>query len=81
MDYRSGAAGRAPWLGAAPLLELVLESGGRLLVRPSGTEPKLKLYGHVRGVVTERSEYAAALREARRFASALLAELAGVLQL
>ncbi|MDF3070998.1 MAG: Phosphoglucomutase/phosphomannomutase, C-terminal domain, partial [Polyangiaceae bacterium] len=33
---------RAPWLGAAPLLELELDSGARLLIRPSGTEPKLK---------------------------------------
>jgi phosphomannomutase len=81
VDYRSGAEDRAAWLGAAPLLELELESGGRLLVRPSGTEPKLKLYGHVRRAVTRRSEYAAELGEARRFASALLAELAGLLQL
>jgi len=81
MDYRSGAEDRAAWLGAAPLVELELESGGRLLVRPSGTEPKLKLYGHVRRAVTQRSDYAAELGEARRFASALLAELASLLQL
>jgi phosphomannomutase len=80
-DYRRGAEQRAPWLGATPLLELELESGGRLLVRPSGTEPKLKLYGHVKRNITLRSEYAAALAEARRFASALLGELATALQL
>ncbi|RYZ03897.1 MAG: phospho-sugar mutase [Myxococcales bacterium] len=81
VDYRRGAEGRAPWLGAAPLLELSLESGARLLIRPSGTEPKLKLYGHVRRVVTQRSEYAAALAEARLFASQLLRELEQTLDL
>jgi phosphomannomutase len=81
VDYRSGAGARAPWLAAAPLLELQLESGARLFVRPSGTEPKLKLYGHVRRAVTHRAQYAAALAEARRHASELLRELEAALQL
>ncbi len=81
VDYREGAAARALWLGAAPLLELELESGGRLFVRPSGTEPKLKLYGHVRRALTQRRELGPALDEARRFASRLLAELESALQL
>lgn len=80
-DYRRHAENRPPWLAAASLLELELESGGRLLVRPSGTEPKLKLYGHVKRAITLRSDYAAALAEARRFASQLLGELADALQL
>lgn len=81
VDYRAGGASRAPWLGVAPLLELELESGGRLFVRPSGTEPKLKLYGHVRRAIHERSELAAALAEARRFASRLLEALDSTLRL
>ncbi len=36
--------GRPRWLGVADLIELELEGGGRVLARPSGTEPKLKIY-------------------------------------
>lgn len=47
-DYRTGAETRPPWLSAAPLVELEL-TGGRVLLRPSGTEPKLKIYVDLRG--------------------------------
>ncbi|HEX9767059.1 MAG TPA: phospho-sugar mutase, partial [Nitriliruptorales bacterium] len=43
-DLRTGAAGRARWLPAADLVELALGGGSRALIRPSGTEPKLKIY-------------------------------------
>lgn len=43
-DYRKGAEERPPWLGAQDLIELSLGASGRALVRPSGTEPKLKIY-------------------------------------
>ena len=43
-DYRVGAGERPGWLGATPLISLDLENGSRVLVRPSGTEPKLKIY-------------------------------------
>jgi len=42
-DYRIGAERRPRWLPATPLVEYRLD-GGRALVRPSGTEPKLKVY-------------------------------------
>jgi phosphomannomutase len=48
VDYRSGAEGRPPWLGRQDLVELSLGEKGRILVRPSGTEPKLKIYVDLR---------------------------------
>jgi phosphomannomutase len=81
IDYREGASERAPWLGAAALVELELASGARLFVRPSGTEPKLKLYGHVRREVTLRSDFRSALPQAREDAEALLRALAKRLRL
>jgi phosphomannomutase len=47
-DFRRGAEERAQWLGATPLLEFCFEGGSRVLVRPSGTEPKLKIYADYR---------------------------------
>lgn len=47
-DYRLDADKRPPWLGAQALIELTLGDDGRVLVRPSGTEPKLKIYVDLR---------------------------------
>ncbi len=43
-DYRRGAEARPRYLPAASLVELDLGERGRVLARPSGTEPKLKVY-------------------------------------
>ncbi len=43
-DYRIGAESRPRYMAATPLVELDLGARGRVLVRPSGTEPKLKIY-------------------------------------
>ena len=39
-DYKKGADG----LPASDVLKYVLEDGSSLIIRPSGTEPKLKAY-------------------------------------
>jgi len=46
-DYRIiGSAARLP---EANMLMYVLEDGSKIIVRPSGTEPKIKLYVLARG--------------------------------
>lgn len=48
VDYRRDAERRPVWLGEQALIELKLGELGRVLVRPSGTEPKLKVYVDLR---------------------------------
>jgi phosphomannomutase len=48
-DYRVGEDSRPSWLGAQDLVELAIGDEGRILVRPSGTEPKLKIYVDLSG--------------------------------
>ena len=80
VDYRNCEGAPEAWLSAAPLLELQLDDDSRLFVRPSGTEPKLKLYAHVRRNITPQGKLASELGGARRAAAALLQELAKLLQ-
>ncbi|NNC74537.1 MAG: phospho-sugar mutase, partial [Acidimicrobiia bacterium] len=53
-DFSVGADERPRWLPATSLVELSLGAQGRVLVRPSGTEPKLKIYVDLRADVGER---------------------------
>jgi phosphomannomutase len=80
VDYRTGEHAREAWLAAAPLLELTLDDESRLFVRPSGTEPKLKLYAHVKHELTPQRDLSSSLADARRAATALLHDLATLLQ-
>lgn len=43
LDYRSGQEHRPPWLPNTNMVALRMDDG-RVVVRPSGTEPKLKIY-------------------------------------
>lgn len=47
-DYRGEGEDRPEWLGEQELIELGLGDRGRMLARPSGTEPKLKVYVDLR---------------------------------
>jgi phosphomannomutase len=56
VDYRTGSEERPPWLGEQALIQLDMGSSGRILVRPSGTEPKLKIYTDLREDCGERPD-------------------------
>lgn len=69
-DYREEVELRPRWLGAQALVVFGLEGGSRVLVRPSGTEPKLKIYADFSGDASAAADVgaveAALLDEARR---------------
>ena len=66
VDYLNDQTGLIP----SDVLEFRLEGGGKVIVRPSGTEPKLKLYLSVRETGEEAA--LAALEALDRGARALL---------
>ena len=78
-DYRVGAEDRPRYLAATPLVALDLGARGRALVRPSGTEPKLKIYVDLvadRDETVEAAEQELALTaEANQVAEALAGQL------
>lgn len=76
-DYRRGGEDRPRWLGEQTLIELSLGDRGRVLARPSGTEPKLKVYVDLREALgSDPTIQRADLTErARRLGEALAASL------
>jgi phosphomannomutase len=76
VDYRSGGEKRPAWLENTSLVQLALEDGGRILVRPSGTEPKLKIYVDMRRPVSAAEDVWRAEQRARGEATALAEAMA-----
>lgn len=56
VDYRENPEERPRWLPETPLVSFEMAGGSRVLVRPSGTEPKLKIYSDVRADVASIEE-------------------------
>lgn len=57
------------------VLQYFCEDGTKVSVRPSGTEPKIKFYIEVNGVMTSPDEYDAACAQADKKATDILASL------
>ncbi len=74
-DFRHGAEERPRWLPANDLVALTLEGDGRVLIRPSGTEPKLKVYVDLRSALKPSDSHGDEERrlavEARRIGAAM----------
>ncbi len=80
-DFREGAERRPRWLAATPLVALDLGEAGRALVRPSGTEPKLKIYVDRRTALEARDDVTGVEAEALAGAHVVAADLAAFLGL
>ena len=72
-----GAESRPRYLGATNLIELDLGEAGRLLARPSGTEPKLKVYVDLKGPFPESGDWIGAEADLASTAVAAGEALAG----
>ncbi len=76
LDFRAGAEKRPRWLPAAALVVFDLGAAGRALVRPSGTEPKLKIYVDLRRELGAGDEPSGAEAAARDQAGRIASDLA-----
>jgi phosphomannomutase len=80
VDFRSGAQERTAWLGEHDLVAFTLDEG-RVMIRPSGTEPKCKVYVDIRGSLgagADGADIAATERQLEARAAALAADLIAV---
>jgi phosphomannomutase len=82
VDLAGGHAERAPGQPVPPADVLIWHAGGdaRVMIRPSGTEPVLKLYAEAACRVRSRDGLAAARASAAGLAEELLAAAASVLE-
>jgi phosphomannomutase len=82
VDLAGGHAERAPGQPVPPADVLIWHAGGdaRVMIRPSGTEPVLKLYAEAVWPVRSRDELAAARASAAGVAEELLEAAASVLE-
>jgi phosphomannomutase len=75
-DFSTGAEARPSYLGSTNLIELDLGEMGRVLARPSGTEPKLKIYVDLTGSYPDDGAWQAAEGALKTQANAVGEDLA-----
>ncbi|WP_187366372.1 phospho-sugar mutase [Trebonia kvetii] len=82
VDLAGGTAERAPGRPIPPADVLIWHAGhdARVMIRPSGTEPVIKLYAEAVRPVRSRADLAAARAAAGEHALAMLAEAAAALE-
>ena len=57
------------------VLQFFTESGDKVSIRPSGTEPKIKFYVEVREEMTDKSRYEALIKSAEDHIDRILSDL------
>jgi phosphomannomutase len=70
-DFNEGVESRPCWLGASTMFVVDIEGGARIVVRPSGTEPKLKCYADVEASLGSSTDPLAEYDRAKSVAAAL----------
>ncbi len=75
-DFETGTEDRPRYLGATNLIELDLGESGRVLARPSGTEPKLKIYVDLSGPFPKSEDWIGAEQDLASRAKAVGESLA-----
>ncbi|MBN2195599.1 MAG: phospho-sugar mutase [Polyangiaceae bacterium] len=80
-DFSVPEAGAPSWRGAADVVELHLDGGSRVLLRPSGTEPKLKIYTEVHREIRDGQDVRVVEAELGGVAEAATREVAESLDL
>ncbi len=74
-DYSQKVDGQPAWCGPSVMFILEVDGGARIVVRPSGTEPKLKCYADVVAEVGVGEDPLQAYERAKAVADALNEEL------
>jgi len=82
VDLAGGRAERSPGRPVPPADVLIWHAGGdaRVMIRPSGTEPELKIYAEAVRPARSRGELAAARASAAGHAERMLAAAAAALE-
>lgn len=74
-DFKNNSVTKLNFPTTSNVLQFFTESGDKVSIRPSGTEPKIKFYIEVRDTMTDKSEYENLIEKAEKQISRILADL------